>query len=97
LLTLIYVDDPAATKVSFPLLNGPTSSERTYDDIRRWLNFCDESHAKCAQEAIDSTLDLPPSRLINVSPAELTPETVRLENTQDFESNVKYAALSYCW
>jgi hypothetical protein len=73
-------------------MNPDSTDQRTYDEIRQWLDECDSRHVGC--RALNAALpesSRSPTRLVNVSGTGIAKLHYPLPG-----EHLKYAALAYC-
>jgi len=74
-----------------------TSSERSAEQVRRWLHVCRTEHEKC-NNGLDRLRHFTlPKRLLLVEASEQTLDTITLINLSSLEQPVRYVTLSHCW
>jgi hypothetical protein len=78
--------------------NAPCSKVKEHADdrdnwelIRKWLNVCQQTHAKCSQKILERGL---PTRLIDVGD---TNEELKICETHALCRETQYMTLSHCW
>ncbi|KAF5011053.1 hypothetical protein FDECE_2792 [Fusarium decemcellulare] len=72
-----------------------TSSECTFDFIRRCISRCDSDH-ECLRTSSIHNSRRAPKRLIEVTDGQDGPQ-IKLINSQSVNNFPQYCALSYCW
>jgi hypothetical protein len=75
---------PRIIQISPRSLN--TSSEKSYQSLRRWLSGCLDNHTRCSKGTVTNL----PKRIL-----EICDDHVYLRESED--SQGKYACLSHCW
>ncbi|KAK4151577.1 heterokaryon incompatibility protein 6 [Chaetomidium leptoderma] len=87
-------DDPAAQHISSRPPNPSPGSPQSLEQIKTWMRDCEQNHGSTCRP---SPTGAPPSRVLDVSDL----SALRLHQTdpspQQQPSNLRYAALSYCW
>jgi hypothetical protein len=90
MLTNDILDDPAAKYITTRAVDPDVNSEKTYDQIRRWLAKCKNGHRDCPKPQ----KRLLPTRVVDVGPRDGSqdPRIYISKGEQDH-----YLVLSYCW
>ncbi|KAL8713517.1 MAG: hypothetical protein Q9220_002379 [cf. Caloplaca sp. 1 TL-2023] len=73
-----------------------TASEPSFEQARRWMSECLESHAKCRGSSSTTNRSKPPTRLVDVEPAHGQADC-RLFLTETTAESMPYLALSHRW
>ncbi|KAK4228679.1 heterokaryon incompatibility protein 6 [Podospora fimiseda] len=83
--------DPASKYISSRPPRASPASDEGIEQVRKWIRDCNERHGNACRPSTQGRL---PSRVIDVSGG----ETLTLcETDGSVSSDLKYAALSYCW
>jgi hypothetical protein len=72
-----------------------TGSEPNLMRAAKWLRECMSEHDYCNQ--INSPRDWAPHQLLDVRSWSPISDVIRLEQTEGWQTPVRYAALSHCW
>lgn len=82
----------------YRLSASETSSDETFQKIKKWIMECSESHTSCSQWPLTAGISASlPTRLLQVTPSS-QPLAIRLVTTQHLDpAACPYVTLSHCW
>ncbi|KAF2261874.1 HET-domain-containing protein [Lojkania enalia] len=72
-----------------------TKSLEVLSLARKWMSDCTNNHEKCCSISLETTWC--PTRLLDLEPDALSPDSIRLIETGKTIPNGRYMTLSHCW